>query len=249
MRISQGDLEWYRSSLIDLGQQAADAVRDALSRADGGVTARREAAIAAITETIGVHGDMAQALAGQLYDEVCAAEGIETDAFELFGDIIDEDMLSSKVRYFARALVEGDGGRFLDDCSALADFYVRRCNYESMIRNCYRNNVRYARVPTGPSTCDFCLMLASRGFVYYSEQSAREGSHRSCDCVVVPGGQSTSIEGYDPDMLYDLWQERVSDTASRRAERNGTSYQVERMRIMDTYRRSSRSARMRGRLR
>lgn len=33
---------------------------------------------------------------------------------------------------------------------------------------------KWARVPSGTETCQFCLMLASRGFAYTSEKSASE---------------------------------------------------------------------------
>jgi hypothetical protein len=44
---------------------------------------------------------------------------------------------------------------------------------------------RYRRVAVG-ATCKFCLMLATRGAVYLTEQSAGRGRkyHLSCDCVV-----------------------------------------------------------------
>lgn len=251
MQISKADLEDYRASLASIASQASEYVQDAvMSVGMDGVTDARESAIDALRESVGLYGEMGQALASRLFDEVCEMEGIGPYDFELFDDIIDFGMLEEKVRYYARALVEGDGDRFLGDCGILADFYARRCNYESMIRNCYRNNVRYARVPTGPDTCDFCLMLASRGFVYYSQASAEEGMHSGCDCIAVPGNgadatSATQIEGYDPDMLYDLWQGQVSDMASRRASRNGTTYQIERVKIMDRYSNASKRARKR----
>lgn len=43
-----------------------------------------------------------------------------------------------------------------------------------------------ARVPSGPETCRFCIMLASRGAVYATELAAgAEGNtyHDDCDCV------------------------------------------------------------------
>jgi len=194
MRISLGDLQYYRSVLDDIATQASDYVRDAIEQlGDGrGVTAMREAAIEALQQSVGIHGEMSQSLAAQLFDEVCALEGIGPFDFELADDIIDFAMLEEKVRYYARSLVEHDGGdRFLNDCGQLADFYARRCNYEAMIRNCYRNHVRYARVPTGTETCDFCLMLASRGAVYYDQARAEEGSHMHC----VVG--DTKVSAYD----------------------------------------------------
>ena len=250
MRISQGDLQYYRSVLDDIATQATDYVRDAIEQmGDGqGVTAMREAAIEALQESVSIHGEMSQSLAAQLFDEVCSMEGIGPYTFEMVDDIIDFAMLEEKVRYYARSLVEQDGNaKFLNDCGQLADFYARRSNYESMVRNCYRNHVRYARVPTSGNPCDFCLMLASRGFVYYDQVRAEEGRHDHCSCVAVPGNGAdatspTQIEGYDPLELYRTWQDRLKNTAMSRAKVNDTSYQIERMKIMDSYKASARCA-------
>lgn len=58
----------------------------------------------------------------------------------------------------------------------------------------------YARVPVG-ETCAFCIMLASQGFVYRSEQTAlfrQDGNkyHRGCDCQAVPFSDAKNIPGY-----------------------------------------------------
>ena len=62
---------------------------------------------------------------------------------------------------------------------------------------------RWARVPRG-ETCEFCLMLASRGFAYTSEKTAgREMQyHSDCDCRIVPSWGKQTLKGYDPDGLY-----------------------------------------------
>lgn len=71
--------------------------------------------------------------------------------------------------------------------------------------------VRYARVPTGGETCPFCVMLASRGFVYISEQAASH-AHPGCDCRVVPGfAGETEVEGYDLDGLYRQYVKDLGD--------------------------------------
>lgn len=66
--------------------------------------------------------------------------------------------------------------------------------------------IRFARVPRGPS-CGFCIMLASRGFVYATRETAGEFArfHDRCDCRVVAGRAGTTVEGYDPDGLYDRY--------------------------------------------
>lgn len=61
---------------------------------------------------------------------------------------------------------------------------VKRLSNRTVSQNCVRDGVRYARVPVGRETCGFCLMLASRGFVYESERSAGELNHYHAHCVL-----------------------------------------------------------------
>lgn len=66
-------------------------------------------------------------------------------------------------------------------------------------------DARWARVPSGRTTCAFCRLLASRGAVYHSEETAggmANGYHGACDCVptpVWPGEQ----EPYDVDAFLE----------------------------------------------
>ena len=66
-------------------------------------------------------------------------------------------------------------------------------------------DARWARVPSGLTTCAFCRLLASRGAAYHSEESAgglANSYHNECDCVptpVWPGEQ----EPYDVDALLE----------------------------------------------
>lgn len=65
------------------------------------------------------------------------------------------------------------------------------------------SKVRYARVPQG-ITCEWCVMIASRGFVYHTEDTAGDSSkfHLHDDCLIIPSWGEQSIPGYDPDSLY-----------------------------------------------
>ena len=74
------------------------------------------------------------------------------------------------------------------------------------------SDVRYARVPRGPRTCAFCIMLAGRGWVYRSGESALERArheryHACCDCTIAPawGPRAPRIAGYDPDRLHAVY--------------------------------------------
>lgn len=78
-------------------------------------------------------------------------------------------------------------------------------------------------------TCAFCDMLASRGFVYWSEESASVGrhTHDGCNCKVVPGwGRNPQVEGYDPSDYdsgyaeYRSQDHEVHDERTRERQRN-----------------------------
>lgn len=99
----------------------------------------------------------------------------------------------------------------------LASAQVKRMANRTMTRNALRDGVRYARVPTGAETCGWCLMLASRGFVYASEKTAgaTDHYHNDCDCKIMPEFGDTEIEGYDPDALYDVYSEAYGDLDGR----------------------------------
>ncbi|MBF9667172.1 EndoU domain-containing protein [Bifidobacterium dentium] len=67
---------------------------------------------------------------------------------------------------------------------------------------------RWARVPRGAKTCAFCLMLASRGFAYLSEDAAGRQMqyHADCDCDIVPSWGSATLKDYDPDKYCEMYQ-------------------------------------------
>lgn len=84
---------------------------------------------------------------------------------------------------------------------------------------------RWARVPKG-RTCAWCAMLASRGWVYHSAESAgavANSFHRDCDCQIVPNwdDKKRRIDGYDPDELYDEYKRawRKNDTDAQTVAR------------------------------
>jgi hypothetical protein len=76
---------------------------------------------------------------------------------------------------------------------------------------------KWARVPSGPSTCAFCTLLASRGFVYHSAASAGQMNHyhADCDCQPVPDWSGDPrLEGYEPAALYAQYSQARSDATS-----------------------------------
>lgn len=148
----------------------------------------------------------------------------------------------------ARKQSGGDAARFVVLLQQRLDYETRRAAGDNTFINGSRDRrrPRYARVPTGAETCLFCLMLASRGFVYHSELSAGalDHYHANCDCRVVPGfnGSESSVAGYDPQRILERWRDGVDELAEERAERHGTTFKEERAQIMQTYADSARAA-------
>lgn len=150
------------------------------------------------------------------------------------------------VHAFAQKLVDGKQDEFVSACMQRVDYEIKTAAAQACLNNARRDPLkpRFARVPDGEETCDFCLMLASRGFVYYTEVAASH-THSGCNCRVVPSWDDDDVEGYDPDALYDQWQSSIDARARERAERKGTDVGAERQGIMDAYARSAKSARKR----
>lgn len=87
-----------------------------------------------------------------------------------------------------------------------------------------RRGVRYARVPTGGETCQFCFMLCSRGFVYRSADSGSFHAHANDRCELVPQFKAgtAKVKGYDPDRMADLWAEASDAVGSYDGPAKGT---------------------------
>ena len=127
----------------------------------------------------------------------------------------DDGQAKASAHYWAK-FMRGDGadlGQFLDGCASFlernvshsADLNVLEASEELSTR---KVRIRYARVPSGPS-CGFCIMLASRGFVYASKESAGEMSrfHDGCDCRIVAGTPGLEVEGYDYKGMYRRYRQ------------------------------------------
>lgn len=151
--------------------------------------------------------ELSETLSCEFMSELADAYGWEDVKPEIVGST-DYQLVDRRLHYLARYLADGDVQRFKDEVADVTRYFVRRAAQDSMIENCGKANVRYARVPSGLETCSFCFMLASRGFVYVSEESAgkRHQFHNHCTCTIVPGAEGrTKIDGYDPETMYRNW--------------------------------------------
>lgn len=238
MTVSQAFLNSYRRELSaqsDAAKAYVQAYLDAFRKEypDMSMGEVRDCAIEAIQGSLAIYGDKASDIAGQMFEELGEREGKSVTS--VIYDVISDEEMDKKVRYFARKLVDGDVEGFDRSVADITAYYVKRSAFENMRLNCEANKVKYARVPSGRETCGFCFMLSSRGFVYMSKKTAGEGHayHRNCDCIIVPGfedaDEDTQIEQYEPGRMrsryaacadtlgVDTRQERTLDEESVRA--------------------------------
>lgn len=197
-------------------------------------------------------GTTAQAsaeIAAAFYDGMSRySTGEPFDALTYSGHI--PEATEKATRGIFQKAVEGDFDSMTDQLLGRLDYEVKKAAGETVMQNsvCDPRDVRYARVPGGGETCEFCIMLASRGAVYRSAASAGELNHyhAHCRCRIVPmwdtywdgmsrrASASTIIEGYDPDELYFQYATFMQDpdfrqrmrAASVKARSGGASTRV-----------------------
>ncbi len=91
-------------------------------------------------------------------------------------------------------------------------------------RSAHASGAAWAVVPKGKSSCAWCLMLASRGAVYRSKNTARSNAtgselfHGHCDCqTVLVRGPQDYPKGYNPDVLYQKYAQARDAAGSTKA--------------------------------
>ena len=144
----------------------------------------RDLVIQALASVMPTYTTMAAQASADFYDaarELVVGEKMGAQAISGY----DEAKTAGAVRAFVRFVVDGRVDTFNEQVLQRIDYEMKRSANMSVVENGRRDpkKVRYARVPTGAETCDFCLMLASRGFVYQSESTA-SASHVHAGCVL-----------------------------------------------------------------
>ena len=225
MELSRRALDAYNAAIKKQGDSAEKAMRKALDvwfteNPEATIAETRNFCIGLLDEIARVYGNAAGDAAYALRSLCAEAAGVELPAvdyeYEPGAEYID-----AVPRYQAEKLKTGDVDGFKSAMADAARYFSERGANDTMAAlgradaKKLGRKVRFARVPTGATTCPYCLMLASRGFVYDSELKALNANHRHCDCRIVEGFEGMTIEGYDPDLYYDMWKHPEEYTPNR----------------------------------
>ena len=214
----------------------------------------RDLVLQALAAVMPTYTTMAAQASADFYDAARElALGERLGAVSISG--YDPRKTEGAVRGFVRFVLDGRVETFNEQVLQRIDYEMKRSAGESMFANGRRDprKPKFARVPTGDETCDFCLMLASRGFVYTSEATAGaiklDHYHSGDDCRVICQWEDGGVEDYDTKAIYNRWQDAVDALAKERAEKRGTTVEEEREKIFRGYANSAKHAKKLARMR
>ncbi len=159
---------------------------------EAAVAEMREAAIEIMVRISAAEGERAAQDSATLFDRSMFGIGVGVTADGAYE--VDEGEVERIVRYQAGKLKTGDRGaplreedvrEFARQIGHGASSMVKQASRKPVINGVRRasktksgSSVRFARVPTGAETCTYCIMLASNGCYYKTEETAGHGDHR-----------------------------------------------------------------------
>ena len=219
----------YNRAIKRQGGASERAVKSALTEyiaenPEATVEELREYAIELLKSASELYGNACSQAAFDLQDEIAREFGAKPPNMGGWYYEPDAESIEKTVHYHAGKLVDGDVAGFVREMGSAARFYAERGANATMVETAKKQDrenrrskrtgarthgVTFARVPQGATTCGFCFMLASRGFVYLTEESAGEFDkfHKNCDCRIMPGYPGMELEGYDWAGMYSRWKQ------------------------------------------
>lgn len=204
---TQAQVEQFRrdaQALVRMASNDLAALWDALDKRDA--AAVRQALEDYYPALVATYGEYAATLAAEFYDDVTPARVGRA----VLSERVPEVQAQASARWAIGPLfaAEPNTSAALSNLGKATQRLVMTGARNTIEESSRYNRTLYARVPSGATTCAFCLMTASRGAVYGSARAAGDGRkyHDECDCVPTPmSGPEDFPEGYDPDELYEQY--------------------------------------------
>ena len=163
-------VQQYAKTLAYTSQAAQSQINDFFSTLDlSQPEAARDALLKFVPAVVQKYGTVAGQLACERY-EALRAEQMGEGYSAIPSDLPTEEEVSSIVRSQADQLWSDDPSKMLGITNAIADRLIVQQARNTTMANVDNENaggrrmVRYARIPTGPMTCAWCIMLAGLGW-------------------------------------------------------------------------------------
>lgn len=164
-------------------------------------------------ELIDAYGSTSALLAADFYDELRDVPMTQ----ERFNAVMVDSVPIEQTQAMTRWAIDPLYTEAPDHLAALSllkggmQRLILQSGRESMFTSADRDPVstRFFRVTTGSENCAFCVLMASRGSVYTSAESAGQMRkfHDRDDCMIVPVRKQEDIPAeFDPDKLYEKYR-------------------------------------------
>ena len=213
--IPRSYIDNYTRSLEQLSAAGQQALAQRIALVDfSDMTAAADELVEIMEAYCGTTAETAAELAAAFYNGMSVYQtGLAYDAIPVSAHVPEGTEVA--VRGIFQQAVDGDIPSMTTQLLMRLDYETKRAAGQTVLDNVAGDprKPRYARAPSGIETCDFCIMLASRGFVYRSAATAGELNHyhAHCRCRIVPGfGSDPAAEGYDPEYWYQQYKEMRS---------------------------------------
>lgn len=180
----------------------------------------RDALLVVMPAIAAQYGDLAAASAAEWYERL-RGDAVGGSYSAVLADGPSDEQVTQATRWAVGGLWGADPSGVQATLGNVLTRFVGQQGKDTVHRNVTADPAkpRWARVPGVGGCCAWCSMLASRGFVYASAETAGKGHayHDHCSCVPTPlwKGQAHRIHGYDPKVLratYDKARAAVKAT-------------------------------------
>lgn len=241
--ITRKQIAAIRGRIEGLDASTQRAVEAALANLDpGDYEAMRRALEVVLRPVIETSAQLSAELAASVYNSWRMADigaTVEVAARSVFNDVKYTSMVNTAL---SKSSIE-------EAVNVVMSYvgYTNRASYSSTMFAAGKadsRRPRFARVPEDDEACDFCMMLASRGFEYsYGVDGDNVHNHAKCRCTYVASwSDDPKAQGYDDKAWYDRWQNALDEQAKEAAERKGTTEAEEKKRLMTYYANSANNA-------
>lgn len=163
------------------------------------------------------YGEVSAVVAADFYDSARAESAATGRYAASLAPSVAATQASRQVGWASVPLFARDPETSLGRMGSVVDAAALQDGRDTIIHNSLRDRSRprWARVPVG-KTCAFCLMVASRGAVYRSAETAGREFHSKCDCQPVPSWDHGKDlpPSYDEGGLYGLYDRARADAGS-----------------------------------
>lgn len=188
---------------------------------------------------INSHADAAGTAVADWYEAIREKDVLDKHRYfrAIMGDYPDPQAVNGAIRASARGLFTGKPEQTRQQLATAVRRYIRFTENDTFRKTVLADSAkpRYALVPSLPMTCSWCIMLASRGFVYPEDTAQMMTIHDHCNCTFVPVFKKKElkdafIDGYDPERYKEMWKKSKQEAARR--NRRGKGEHVKQLTVM-----------------